>query len=121
MSPTYAYTSPFRGKDPQEGLAEGPYGPFKYESLRCRKLAAAPSKGWFVIEACEGITKTTMLTRTPGPQIGLYRSFIGIKYRGTSLIRNSAPLGTYGSNMPRALWRPSGGGLFLVSEVSLQL
>ena len=27
-------------------------------------------------------------------------------YRGTSLIRNSVPLGPYSSNMPRALWRP---------------
>jgi len=25
-------------------------------------------------------------------------------YRGTSLIRNSAPLGPYGRYMPRALW-----------------
>ena len=25
-------------------------------------------------------------------------------YRGTSLIRNSAPLGPYSRNMPRALW-----------------
>ena len=29
-----------------------------------------------------------------------------VMYRGTSLIRNSAPLGPYSSNMPRALWWP---------------
>ena len=38
---------------------------------------------------------------------------------GTSLIRNNAPLGLYSRNMPRALWRPKGGGLFLMSEVPL--
>ena len=41
------------------------------------------------------------------------------EYRGTSIITNSAALGPYGRNMPRALWRPLGGGLFLVSEVPL--
>ena len=41
------------------------------------------------------------------------------KYRGTSLIRNRAPLGPYSRNMSRALWWPSGGGLFLMSEVPL--
>ena len=40
-------------------------------------------------------------------------------YRGTSLIRNSAPLGIYKRNMPRALWWPLGG--LLMSEVSLYL
>ena len=42
-------------------------------------------------------------------------------YRGTSLIRNSDPLGPYSRNMPRALWRPYGGGLFLMSEVPLDV
>ena len=27
-------------------------------------------------------------------------------YRGTSIIRNCAPLGPYSRNMPRGLWRP---------------
>ena len=31
-------------------------------------------------------------------------------YRGTSLIRNCLLLGPYSRTMPRALWRPSGGG-----------
>ena len=40
-------------------------------------------------------------------------------YRGTSLIRNCAPLGPYSRIMPRALWWPSGGGRFIMSEVPL--
>jgi len=40
-------------------------------------------------------------------------------YRGTSLIRNSAPLGPCSGTMPRALWWPQGGGLFRMSEVPL--
>ena len=40
-------------------------------------------------------------------------------YRGTSLIRNSAPLGPYSRTIPRVLWWSQGGGLFLMSEVSL--
>ena len=40
--------------------------------------------------------------------------------RGNSPIRNSAPLGPYSRTMPRALWNPKGGGLFLMSEVPLQ-
>ena len=31
-------------------------------------------------------------------------------YRGTSIIRNSAPLGPYERNMTKALWRLDGGG-----------
>ena len=40
-------------------------------------------------------------------------------YRGTSLIRNSAPLGPYSRSMPRAPWWSYGGGLFLMSVVPL--
>jgi len=40
-------------------------------------------------------------------------------YRGTSLTRNSAPLGPYSMNMPGALWWSWGGGLFRMSEVTL--
>jgi hypothetical protein len=40
-------------------------------------------------------------------------------YRGTSLIKNSAPVGPHSRTMPRALWRSYGGGLFLMSEVTL--
>jgi len=32
-------------------------------------------------------------------------------YRGTSLIRNSAPLGPYSATMPGALWTPRGGAV----------
>ena len=41
-------------------------------------------------------------------------------YRGTSPIRNSALLGPYRGPMPRVLWWPLGGRLFLMSEVPLQ-
>jgi len=40
-------------------------------------------------------------------------------YRGTPPIRNSALLGPYSRTMHRALWKPLGGGLFLMSEVPL--
>ena len=40
------------------------------------------------------------------------------RYRGTSLIRNSTPLEPHSKNMPRDLWRPLRGGLFLMSEIS---
>jgi len=44
---------------------------------------------------------------------------VPVAYRGTSLTRNSAPLGPYSRTMPRALWWSEGGGLFLMSEVPL--
>ena len=40
-------------------------------------------------------------------------------HRGTLLIRNSAHTGPYSRTLPRALWWPQGGGLFLMSEVPL--
>jgi len=40
-------------------------------------------------------------------------------YRGTSLIKNSHPLGPYSRPMPRALWWSQGGMRFVVSEVPL--
>jgi len=40
---------------------------------------------------------------------------------GTSLIKNSLPLGPNSRTMPRALWWPQGVGRFLMSEVSLYL
>jgi len=39
------------------------------------------------------------------------------KHRGTSRIRNSTILGPYSSPVPRDLWWPLGGGLFLMSVV----
>ena len=38
------------------------------------------------------------------------------RYRGTSLIKSFPSLGPYGRTMPRDLWKPQGGGLFLMSE-----
>ena len=42
-----------------------------------------------------------------------------IGYRGTSLMRNSASVGPYSRNVPRALWWSLREGLFLMSEVPL--
>ena len=42
-----------------------------------------------------------------------------VDYRGTSLIRNRPPLGTYSSICLGPHGAPSGGGLFLMSEVPL--
>ena len=43
----------------------------------------------------------------------------GFEYRGTSLIRNSLPLGPYRRPVPRVLGGAWGGGRFLVSEAPL--
>ena len=42
-------------------------------------------------------------------------------YRGTSMIGNSTPLGTYSRTMPEAIWWPWGGVLFLMSEEPLYM
>ena len=53
------------------------------------------------------IILTTLATSTPHPT-------------GTSLIRNSPPLGHYSKALPRALrWSSGGGLLLLISEVPL--
>ena len=44
-----------------------------------------------------------------------------VPYRGTLLIRKSAPLGSYSRTMPGALWWPLGGGMLLMSEVHLKV
>ena len=59
--------------------------------------------------------KTLSLTHSPSA------SGVHAVYRGTSPITNSAPLGPYRGNMPRALWWSQGGRQFLMSEVPLQL
>jgi len=43
------------------------------------------------------------------------------QYRGTSLIRNNPLLGPYSRTMSMAMWWPYGGGVFLMSEVTLYL
>jgi len=42
-------------------------------------------------------------------------------YRGISHIRRKNSPGPYGRTMPRALWQSWGGGLFLMSEVTLYI
>ena len=44
-----------------------------------------------------------------------------VGYRGTSLIRSSAPLGPYSGTIPRVRWGSLGRGLFLLSEIPLYL
>ena len=39
-----------------------------------------------------------------------YAGGLNIMYRGTSLTRNSPPLGPYSRTKPRALWWSKGGG-----------
>jgi len=48
-----------------------------------------------------------------------FRTPLSSEYRGTSLIRNRTPLGSYSRTMPRVLWWSYGGGHFLMSEVPL--
>ena len=53
-------------------------------------------------------------SRTPGAKEARALAPLPSQYRGTSLKRNSAPLGPYSRNMPRALWWSQlGGGCFL--------
>ena len=51
-----------------------------------------------------------------GTPVLLFGSHQASRYRGTLPFRNNAPLRTYSTTMPRALWNP-GMGLFRVSEV----
>jgi len=44
---------------------------------------------------------------------------LSLSNRGTSLMRNKPLLGPYSRTMCRAIWWPEGGGLFLMSEVTL--
>ena len=55
-----------------------------------------------------------------GPRkTGVFSPQIIAVYRGTSLIKNSAPIGPYSRNMPWAPWWSWWGEAFLVSEVPL--
>ena len=51
--------------------------------------------------------------------VGVYGTESRPSYRGTSLIRNSAPLGPYSRTMSRAPLEAPGEGMFLTSEVPL--
>ena len=50
---------------------------------------------------------------------GLARGGSGKAYRGALLIRNILLLGPCRRSIRRVIWRSQGGGLFLMSEVSL--
>ena len=67
-----------------------------------------------------GSLTSTFLVRLWSPMLtpeGTCRSYPD--YRGTSPIRNSAPLSPYSRTMPRALRWSGGGGRVLMSEVPL--
>ena len=64
-----------------------------------KKTKNLPSGSFFALKRCCGLESRA--------------------YRGTSLITNSAPLGPYSRNMPRALWWSWGGVLYLMRQVSL--
>ena len=55
------------------------------------------------------------------PTVGTLFRALGWPFRGTSLMRNRIPLGPCSRTMPRVLWWPCGGGLFLISEVRVPL
>ena len=50
---------------------------------------------------------------------GFVKSESDLKYRGTSLIRDTPILGPYCRTIPRFLWWSKGRGLFLMIEVPL--
>ena len=82
------------------------------------------------LTAAERARHTARVCRGQLPAIGTLRDSLSSAsqrvphseesvYRGTSLIRNQPPMGPYSSAMPRALWRSSGGGRLLTSEVPM--
>ena len=68
-------------------------------------LTEVVSKSRFVPGSCP-IQETSQYTTPSGDELG------ESTYRGTSLVRNSAPPGPYSRTKHRALWWPSGGGVF---------
>ena len=56
---------------------------------------------------------------SPRARRAVIRRNLTASYRGTLLIKNRRPLGTYSRTMPRALWGSKGGERFLVSETLL--
>ena len=77
-------------------------------SSRCRVNAAhvrqtRPDSGVGLIHFQVKDHKTCKLFP---PRLAVDELFTDDAYRGTSITRNSKPLGPYSRNMPRALWRP---------------
>ena len=62
------------------------------------------------MRSAEGVPNAMCPSKTPFSNRGWsWCGFWVLKfrvYRGTSLIRNSAPVGPYGRTIPRALWWP---------------
>ena len=82
-------------------------------------LDATPKEAWSLSRTISGVRLCLELEEPKGPTRGLLIRRTQPLYNGTSLIRNSAPLGPYGRNMLRALWWSWAGELFLMCEVPL--
>ena len=69
-----------------------------------------------------GIRDTSPIRKCPPPWDPRHKHTVQLyMYRGTSLIRNSRPLGPYSKTLHRALWWPLWGGVVLMSEVPLYM
>ena len=62
----------------------------------------------FLYKKCQGFlfSRTSRARMVPSAKLRAYAdpTKTATTYRGTSLMRNSAPLGPYSRKMPRALW-----------------
>jgi hypothetical protein len=70
-------------------------------------------------KASSFVLRTVCLRGTVSQKVLVGRNNGVSDYRGTSLVRNSSPLGPYTRPMPRALWWSQGGGHVFMSEVPL--
>ena len=72
------------------------------------------------MDARNGLQRMHLLgaTHTLAPVVALSAQIL-TPCTDSSPVRNSAPLGPYSRTVPRALWKPYGGELFLMSEVPL--
>ena len=65
------------------------------------------------------LSLTVDLARDHGEAAEAFAQKVRLRCRGTSLIRNTPPLGSYSKTLPRALWWPKGGMLLFMSGVPL--
>ena len=91
-------------------MKDAPLGPFEFECAQHRRTPRPSVKR----------IRSNALLPNPQPpttEVPLHRAVVitavARAYRGTSLIRNSPPQGSYSRTMPRALWESYGGGGFL--------
>ena len=77
-------------------------------NLALRRLSPRPGKRQHTIHP--EILKASTHSTPSDPRS------VNAQLRGTSRIRNSPLLGPFSRTMSRAIWRPQGGGVFLMSE-----